>query len=258
MRIAIAGGTGTLGRHVVDAVRAAGHEPVVLSRSTGVDLLSGDGLDAAVDGAASVIDASATSSTSTTASVEFFGTVTRTLLAAERAAGVTHHVAVSVIGAAKVNANYYAGKAVQEQLLMAQHGGWSLLRATQFHEFATQLVQHGTVGPLQVVPTMRSQPIAAAEVAAELVAIAVGDPRGLEPDLAGPQEERMADLVKRYLVATGRPRPVLQIPLPGAWGRGMRDGSLLPAPGTRRAGQTFDEWLRDAVTSHSDRSPGLG
>jgi uncharacterized protein YbjT (DUF2867 family) len=245
MRIAIAGGTGTVGRHVVDAVRAAGHEPVVLSRSMGVDLLSGDGLTAALAGAASVIDVSSTNTTSTKGSVDFFGTVTRNLLAAERTAGVAHHVAISVIGAAKVPANYYAGKALQEQLLTAMPDGWSLLRVAQFHEFAAQIVQHGKIGPLQLVPTMRSQPIAATEVAAELTAIASGDPRGLEPDLAGPQEERMSNMVRRYLTATRQSRAVLEIPIPGIWGRGMRDGSLLPAPGARLGRQTFAEWLQE-------------
>jgi uncharacterized protein YbjT (DUF2867 family) len=243
MKIVVAGATGSLGTQVVEAVHAAGHEPVSVSRGAGVDLISGSGLAKALQDASAVIDASATSSTSTKAAIEFFTTVTRNLLAAERAAGVPHHVAVSIIGAAKVNANYYAGKAAQETLLQAEPGGWSLLRTTQFHEFAKQLVGHGKLGPFQGVPTMRSQPIAAAEVAVELVAIASGDPRGIEPELAGPQEERMADLVRRYLAATGSRRPVIELSIPGAWGRGMRDGSLLPKPGTRLARQTFDEWL---------------
>lgn len=243
MKIVVAGATGSLGTQVVDAVRAAGHEPVSISRESGADLISGSGLAEALRDASAVIDASATSSTSTTESVEFFSTVTRKLLAAERAAGVPHHVAISIIGAAKVNANYYAGKAAQEEILQAERGGWSLLRTTQFHEFAKQMVGHGKLGPFQGVPTMRSQPIAASEVAAELVAIASGDPRGIEPELAGPREERMADLVRRYLAATGQRRPVIELPLPGAWGRGMRDGSLLPQAGTRLGRQTFDEWL---------------
>lgn len=244
MRIAVAGGTGTVGRRVVDAATAAGHEPLVLRRSAGLDLLTGAGVVDAVRGADAVIDVSATSGTSAEESVRFFGTVTRNLLDAERAAGVGHHVALSVIGAAAVGANYYVGKAAQERLLMAEPGGWSLLRTTQFHEFAQQVVGHGQVGPLQVVPKMRAQPIAAAEVAAELVAIAAGTPRGVAPDLAGPQEERMADLVRRFLAAVGRSRPVLEVAIPGAWGRGMRDGSLLPAPGTRLGHQTFTEWLK--------------
>ncbi|MEU1085042.1 SDR family oxidoreductase [Streptomyces sp. NPDC005908] len=248
MKIVVAGATGMLGSRVVDTVRAAGHEPVSLSRSTGTDLMTGFGLAEAMRGASAVIDASATSSTGARKSIDFFTTVTRNLLAAERAAGVPHHVAISIIGAVKVDANYYAGKTAQEEILTAAHeGGWSLLRTTQFHEFARQLVGHGRVGPLQVVPKMRSQPVAAAEVAAELVTIAAGEPRGLVPELAGPREERMSNLVRRYLAATGQRRPVIEVPIPGAWGRGMRDGSLLPDPGTRLGRQTYDEWLAGQV-----------
>jgi len=247
MRIAVAGGTGTLGGHVVEALQAAGHEPVSLSRSSGADLVRGDGLADLLRGADAVVDASSVSSTSAKASVAFFGAVTRNLLRAERETGVAHHVAVSIVGAAKVRANYYAGKALQEELVMAEEGGWSLLRATQFHEFAAQLVEHGKVGPFQVVPTMRSQPIAVTEVAVELAAIAAGEPAGLVPDLAGPREERMADLVRRYLAARGTGGRVLEVPVPGAWGRGMRDGSLLPDAGARLGKQTFDEWLGDVA-----------
>jgi uncharacterized protein YbjT (DUF2867 family) len=247
MKIVVAGGSGTLGRVVVEAVREAGHVAVPISRQSGVDFINGTGLVDAIRGASAVIDASATTSTSTKESVRFFGNVTRNLLAAEREADVPHHVAISIIGAAKVNANYYAGKAVQEQILMAERGSWSMLRTSQFHEFAQQIVAHGKMGPLQVVPKMFSQPIAAREVAAELVSIAAGDPRGLEPDLAGPQEERMADMIRRYLPSTGQHRPVVEVPLPGAWGRGMRDGSLLPLAGARHGQQTFDEWLKAAT-----------
>jgi uncharacterized protein YbjT (DUF2867 family) len=247
MKIIVAGATGLLGSHVVEAARSAGHEAVSISRGTGVDLVSGAGLTDALRGAAAVVDASATNSTSTKTSIEFFTTVTRNLLDAERDVGVPHHVAISIVGAAEVDANYYAGKAAQEAMLRRERGGWSILRTTQFHEFVVQLAGRGKVGPLQVVPKMRTQPIAAAEVAAELVAIASGDPRGLEPDLGGPEEERLAELLRRYLARTGQRRPVLEIPVPGAWGRGMRDGSLLPKTGTRLGRQTFDDWLSEHV-----------
>lgn len=243
MRIAVAGATGTLGSHVIDAARAAGHETVSISRSSGTDLMAGTGLVEILSGCDAVIDVSATTKTSTKDAVDFFTTVTRNLLSAERTAGVGHHVAISIIGAAEVNANYYAGKAAQEEILSGEAGGWSLLRTTQFHEFAEQLIGHGRLGPLQGVPTMRSQPLAASEAAAELVGIAAGRPQGRVPDLAGPRPERMADLVKRILVARGIRRPVIELPLPGAWGRGMRDGSLMPRPGTRLGQKTFDDWL---------------
>lgn len=240
MKIVVAGATGTLGRHIVDSVHAAGHDTVSLSRESGIDLTTGAGLDEVMRGADAVIDASATSSTSTAKCVEFFSAVSRNLLAAERGAGVTHHVAVSIIGAAQVDRNYYAGKAAQEKILLAQPSGWSMLRTTQFHEFTEQLVHHGKVGPIQVVPRMRTQPIAASAVADELVSLATGEPRGLVPDLAGPREEKMADLVRRLLAGSQR---VVEVPLPGTWGRAMRDGSLLPQPGTRLGNQTYDEWL---------------
>ncbi|WP_317451832.1 NAD(P)H-binding protein [Microbacterium sp. NIBRBAC000506063] len=181
MRIAVAGATGTLGRLVVEAVRTAGHDAVPLSRGSGIDLMTGSGLADALSGASAVIDASSTNSTSAKESISFFGTVTRHLLAAERAAAVPHHVAISIIGAAEADTGYYAGKAVQEEILRAQGSGWSVLRAAQFHEFAAQLLCHGRIGPLQVAPAMRSQPIAAAEVAGELVEIAGGEPRGFAP-----------------------------------------------------------------------------
>ncbi|MCU1527721.1 MAG: 3-beta hydroxysteroid dehydrogenase [Frondihabitans sp.] len=243
LKIAIAGGTGTVGRLVVAAAKAAGHETVVLSRTNGVDLMSGIGLADAIAGADSVIDVSGPSSQSTAESVRFFGDVTRNLLSAEQKAGVAHHVAISIIGAAAVDSNYYAGKALQERLLQERAGGWSMIRTAQFHEFAALLVQHGKVGPLQVVPTMRSQPVAAAEVADALLALATGEPQGLVPDLAGPRQELMADLVRRFLAATHQPRPVLQVPLPGAWGRALRNGTLLPSPDAQLGHQTFDDWL---------------
>lgn len=152
-------------------------------------------------------------------------------------------MALSVIGAAQANCGHYAGKAVQEELVVNSGSGWSLLRSAQFHEFARQSADRGTVAGLCLVPGMRCQPAAAAEVAAELVRIAAGVPRGLEPDLAGPGEAVLPDLVRRYLRATGSRRPVLRVPLPGPLGRAMRDGSLLPAPGARLGAQTFDQWL---------------
>ena len=243
MRIAVAGGTGIVGRHVVESLAAAGHEPIVLARSVGIDLVSGVGLDAALAGTDAVVDVSSTATSSAPASVAFFGAVTRTLLAAEARSGVPHHIALSIIGAATSGAGYYAGKKLQEELVMASPAGWTILRAAQFHEFVTQIIPQGHVGPLQIVPSMRSQPIAAAEVGAALAEIAVGAPRGLDVDLAGPREERMAALVRKYFAATGVRRPVLELSLPGAWWRSLRDGSLLPGPGARLGTQTFDDWL---------------
>ena len=254
MRIAVAGAGGTLGAEIVAAVAAAGHVPVPLSRRLGVDLVSGVGLAERLEGAAAVIDASGPSSTRTKDSVDFFTTATRRLLAAEREAGVPHHIVVSIIGASIVDAGYYAGKAAQEAMLRDEPGGWSILRTAQFHEFVEQLLRQGRVGPVQVVPTMRSQPVAAAEVAGALVAIAAGPPRGLDRDLAGPQEERMAALVRTFFHASHWRRPVVELSLPGAWARGLRDGSLLPRADARLGSQTFDQWLDAKLAERTDRA----
>jgi uncharacterized protein YbjT (DUF2867 family) len=247
MKIAVVGGSGAVGRHVVEAARAGGHEPVVVSRSAGVDVVTGSGLTQALRGTDAVIDVANITTTSAKASVGFFEAATQHLLAAEREAGVGHHVALSIIGAAAAPESYYAGKAAQERLVMAGSDGWSQQRAAQYHEFVPQVLAQLRVGPMQIVPKVRTQPVAAAEVAAELVAIAAAGPSGLVRDLAGPREEALDDLARRYLTATGKPGRVLRVPLPGRYGRALRDGTLLPGSSARLGVQTFDEWLAATV-----------
>lgn len=242
MRIAVAGGTGTVGQHVVEQATRAGHEVVVLSRSNGVDLVAGDGVRAAIEGADAVIDVASIQTLSARASREFFGTVTENLLAAARGADV-HHVALSIVGAAQAPHGYYAGKFLQEQRVAASAGHWSILRVTQFHEFAVQVLAQAKVLGAHLVPRMRSQPVAASEVAAALIQIVESGAHGNGPDLAGPREERMADLVRSYLRKTGSPERVLEVRLPGALGAAMAQGGLLPGPGARLGSQTFDDWL---------------
>jgi uncharacterized protein YbjT (DUF2867 family) len=243
MRIAVAGGTGMVGHHIVDVIRERGHEPLVLTRSTGVDLTTGEGLAGALDGCDAVIDVTSVRTTSAKVSREFFGAVTRNLLAAEEAAGVRHHVALSIVGVGDAPYGYYAGKALQEELVAAGRVPWTLLRATQFHEFAGQIFERMKAGPVVPVPAMRSQPVAAREVAERLVDLATVEPAGWARDLAGPREERMADLCRRWAERVGKPGRVVEAPLPGAFGRAMRDGTLLPGPDADVGVQTFDEWL---------------
>ncbi|WP_440710643.1 SDR family oxidoreductase [Herbiconiux sp. YIM B11900] len=243
MKIAVAGGTGTVGRHVVDLARENGHEAVVLSRGTGIDLMSGDGLVPALAGVDVVVDAASVATQSAKVSERFFGTVTANLLAAEEAAGVGHHVALSIVGSDKAPYGYYAGKAVQERLVREGGIPWTILRATQFHEFAQQLYGRVDLGPIHLVPTMISQPVAAREVAQHLVELAEGGPAGHATDLAGPETLKMADMVKAYATATGGTGPILQIPLPGGFGKAMRDGTTEAGPDADRGTQTFAEWI---------------
>jgi uncharacterized protein YbjT (DUF2867 family) len=243
-RIAVAGGTGTVGRFVVEALRRDGHDVVVLTRSAGVDLVSGAGLEDAIVGVDAVVDVSSVQTQSARASERFFGSVTTNLLAAESRAGVAHHVALGIVGSDRAPHGYYAGKAVQERLIESGAVPWTILRATQFHEFARQLIGQVRLGPVVVAPVMRSQPVAARTVGERLARLAVAGPAGRVPDLAGPRKERMPELVRRVIAADGLPGRVISVPLPGGFGRALRDGTILPGPDAVLDGPTFDEWLR--------------
>lgn len=242
MKIAIAGGTGVVGRHVVGVARERGHETVVLSRATGVDLTAGSGLDAELSGVDAVIDVTSVATMSATGAMAFFRAVTRNLIEAERAAGVHHHVALSIIGAADAPHGYYAGKQIQEDLVLTAPSG-SVVWAAQFHEFAQQNAPMTKAGPVHLVPEMLSQPVAAREVAGVLVEVAEGSPRGRGPQVAGPEQMHVADMIRGFLQSRGRPARVRQFPLPGAFGRALRDGTLLPGPGAHIGTRTFAEWL---------------
>lgn len=242
MRIAVAGGTGVVGSHVVETLRAGGHDVVVLSRGSGVDLTTGAGLDDALVGAAAVIDTSNITTMSRTASVEFFEAATRHLLTAGERVGVQHHVALSIVGVDRVDFGYYEGKRRQEDLVLAGPLPWTIVRATQFHEFADQMLAR-MPGPIAMVPRMRTQPIAAREVAESLVARATGSPIGMAPELAGPREEQLGDMVRRLLRARGSRRPVISLRMPVAGARAMASGGLLPTGPGPRGVQTYDEWL---------------
>ncbi len=246
MRVAVAGGTGTVGRHTVTALHALGHQPVVIARSTGVDVATGRGLEAALAGVDAVIDVTSVATIRAAASIAFFRAATTHLLAAASRAGVGHHVALSIVGVDRAPHAYYAGKAVQEGLVEAAPVPWTILRTTQFHEFAAQMFGTVRVGPLHLAPRMRTQPVAAREVAARLAELAVAGPAGRVPDLAGPREEELSDMVRAYARARGVRGPVPRVSLPGAFGRAQRDGSLLPGPGVERGSQSFAQWLAAA------------
>ncbi|OWA13911.1 3-beta hydroxysteroid dehydrogenase [Streptomyces sp. CS113] len=241
MRIAVAGGTGWMGKLIVEALRENGHGPVVLARSTGVDLTTGAGLAKALDGVDTVVDVSNVVTTSRARSVAFFEAATTHLLRAEEAAGVGHHLVLSIVGCDRVAMGYYLGKLRQEELVRRGRVPYTVLRATQWHEFAAQTLARG--GPLVIAPRMRCQPIAAAEVAAHLTELVEGDPRGLAPELAGPEVHEMVDMVRRLQRARGGRRPVLPVKLPGSVGRAMTTTGLLPQDPGPRGRVTFDEWV---------------
>lgn len=238
LRIAVAGGTGVIGRMVVAAAREAGHETVVLARSEGVDLVSGRGVGEALTGADVVIDVANVTSTRRSRATAFFEAETRTLLDAGARAGVAHHVALSIVGVDVVGLGYYQGKLRQEELVSAGPVPSTILRATQFFEFAEQMTGRAA-GPFVPAPRMLCQPVAAREVAEELVRIAAGPPRGRATDMAGPERLEMPEMIRRFLRARGLRGVAVPIPVPGP----ARRGGLLPRGEATLGRMRYAEWL---------------
>ncbi|CAN7222570.1 NAD(P)H-binding protein [Microbacterium maritypicum] len=243
MRIAVAGGTGTVGRHTVEAVRTAGHDAVVLSRSQGVDLVTGRGLDDALAGADAVVDVASIETLKASAAIEFFTAATGNLVSAASNAGVGQVVLLSIVGIDRIPYDYYAGKIAQEKIVEASRVPWTILRATQFHEFAEQVFARAKLGPVHIAPNARTQPVAASEVGARLAALAAADPQGRVRDFAGPREEQLSDMVRAFARRTGFRGWIPRLNVPGPQMAGMRAGHALPGPDADLGRQSFAEWL---------------
>lgn len=243
MRIAVAGGTGTVGRYAVQTAHERGHEVVLLTRGNGVDVLRGSGLEQALADVDVVIDTLNSTTLSTKQAVEFFETATRQLLTAEKRSGVRHHIALSIVGIDNIDTSYYAGKLAQERLVEASDLPHTIARTGQFHEFAEQIVRQTSVGPLTLVPRTLTRPVAAREVGAHLIDLAEGAPAGRARDLLGPRDESLADMVRRMFARDGRRRAVLEMRLPGAYGRGLASGKLRGGGARDTATTTFEQWL---------------
>ncbi|MEU6407997.1 NAD(P)H-binding protein [Microbispora sp. NPDC046933] len=245
MRIAVAGATGNIGKLTVAALERNGHDVVRVSRSLGVDLMTGEGLDKALDGVEAVVDAISSAATDRDESVAYFGTTTRNLLAAEERAGVRHHVLLSIIGIQRVEGNaHYAGKREQERLVSAGSVPWTIVPVAQFHDFAEMVAGWTEQDGVATIAPLLVQPIAPADVADVLAEIAVGEPRGRYADVAGPEPQDLVDMARRTYAARGR--TVKLVPTwSGLFGPAMAGDVLLPGEGARIAPTTFDEWLAD-------------
>ena len=205
--------------------------------------VTGEGLAEALRGVDVVIDVLSTNVMTAGKAIDFFETTSTNLLRAEQEAGVRHHVALSIVGIDRVPSGYYQGKLRQEEVVAAGPVPWTILRATQFHEFALQRLDVVRDRLIALVPSMLSQPIAAVEVAEALVAHAIRDPAGRTPDLAGPEPRQMVSMARALAHATKRRQLVLPLHVPGAAGRAMREGGLLPDTDGPRGRETFEEWL---------------
>lgn len=245
MRVAIAGGTGLTGRHVAESLRRSGHDAAVISRSAGVDILTGVGLAQALAGADAVIDV--TNSRAAAADADqaraFFATITRQLLAAEQKAGVRHHVVLSIVGIDRVQGNpHYAGKLVQERVALDGPVPVTIVRATQFHEFAAMVVSWTRQGDTATIAPLLVQPVAVPDVADVLAGAATGTPDGEMISIAGPEPQDLVDMARRTLAARGE--SIKLIPTwRGPFGPDMAGEVLLPGPDALLAATTFDDWL---------------
>ncbi|GAA3387251.1 SDR family oxidoreductase [Cryptosporangium minutisporangium] len=243
MRIAVAGATGNIGTLTVAGLVRQGHDVVRISRSSGVDLLSGDGLGDVLVGVDAVIDVTNGPATDRDEAVAYFGTTTRNLLAAEQRAGVRHHVLLSIAGLDRVEGNpHYAGKREQERLVSAGPVPWTIVPATQFHDFAAMVASWTESDGVAALPPLLVQPVAPEDVADVLVEIALGAPQGRYPDLAGPEPQDLVDMARRTNEARGR-----SVRLVPSWSAGfgveMAGNVMLPGDQARIAPTTFDEWL---------------
>lgn len=258
MDVLVVGGTGAAGRAASEVLVERGYRVRVLSRAGGTDvpgatgyrgdLLTGAGLAEALAGVHTVVDTSNASGTSQEKLKRFFVDGTRRLLEAEAAAGVKHHVLLSIVGIDGVPYAYYRAKVDQEKVVTEGPVPATILRATQFHDFAGQIAARTRFGPFVLVPTMSTRPVAVAEVATALTdAVERGAP-GRAPDLRGPREEQLVDLVRRQLRARGDRAIVVPLHVPGKAGKSMRSGDLGGTGGVL-GHQSFDDWLAATVPS---------
>jgi uncharacterized protein YbjT (DUF2867 family) len=244
MKLVVIGGTGLIGSKLVDKLREHGHDAFAAAPATGVDTITGDGLAAALDGASVVVDVSNSPSFEDAAVLEFFQTSTGNLLAAESAAGVAHHVAMSVVGCDRLpDSGYLRSKVVQEKLIEQSGMPYSIVRSTQFFEFMQSVAQAATDGDTVRLSPALVQPIAADDIVAAVGQVAVGTPVNGIVEVAGPEPFPLDELVRRTLMARDDPRTVVTDPSARYFGALLSERSLLPGDGARIATTTFEDWL---------------
>jgi uncharacterized protein YbjT (DUF2867 family) len=244
MKIVVIGGTGLIGKQVVPNLRQRGHEVVAASPSSGVNTITGEGLAQALAGARLVVDVSNAPSWEDKAVLAFFETAGRNLAAAEAAAGVGHHVALSVVGTERLLASgYFRAKLAQEKLIKASRIPYTIVRATQFFEFVGAIAQLATAGQTVRLPPVLMQPIAAEDVGAVMADVALADPLNGTVELAGPERIRQDDLVRQFLKATGDTRTVVTDPQALYYGIAVNDQSLTPGDAPRLGSTRFQDWL---------------
>jgi uncharacterized protein YbjT (DUF2867 family) len=252
--IAVAGATGRVGRHTVEVLEAAGHDVVPMSRSTGVDVVTGEGLSEALAGVECIVDAASWPTPEQKPATEFFIAAARNLQEAGERAGVQRIVVVSIIGADRFTTGYIASKVPHEEAMQSGPIPVSILRAAQFHEFVPPFLEWGRQGDVIYVPHMRTQLVAARTVAEALADLATGSTPGPEataaaiPEIAGPREESLVDVAKLLVARRGDSARVEALSDPDDPEQALyASGALLPGPHAVLAGPTFEEWLAQST-----------
>jgi uncharacterized protein YbjT (DUF2867 family) len=245
MKTVVIGGTGLIGSKTVAILRQGGHEVVAASRGGGVNTVTGEGLKEAIAGAQVVIDLSNAPSLDAKAVLEFFEASGRNLLAAEAAAGVQHHVALSIVGTDRVpDQGYYRAKIAKEKLIEASSIPYTIIRLTQFLELLCGIADASTDGSVVRLPPGLLQPIAADDVAAVVTEVALANPRNGIIEIAGSERAPFNEIVARYLKAVGDPREVVKDPEARYFGGRLEEKSLVPLGEARLGRLNLEEWLR--------------
>ena len=245
MKIVVIGGSGLIGSKLVNKLREAGHEAVAASPNSGVDTITGQGLAEALKGASVVVDVTNSPSWEDTAVMTFFETSTRNLLSYGAAAGVKHHVALSVVATERLLASgFFRAKMAQENLIKASSIPYTIIRATQFFEFVKGIADFATEGNKVRLPSALIQPMAAEDVASAVGRVATGSPANGTVEVGGPEKFYLDELVRKYLAVTKDPREVVTDPKASYYGVEVSERTLVPGDGARLSETRFETWLR--------------
>jgi len=255
MKIVVIGGTGLIGSKLVKKLREQGQEAVAASPNTGINSITGEGLADALKGASVVVDVTNSPSWEDAAVLNFFETSTRNLLAYEAAAGVGHHVALSVVGTERLlGSGFFRAKLAQEKLIEAASIPYTIVRATQFFEFVKSIGDFSTVGNQVRLPPSLFQPMAADDVASAIARIATNSPVNGTVEIGGPERFRLDELVRRDLAARHDPREVVSDPQAGYVGIPVSERALVPEDNAQLGETHFEDWLNQSAKQASKQS----
>ena len=249
MKIVVIGGTGLIGSKLVNKLRPDGHEAVAAAPNTGVNAITGEGLAAVLKGASVVVDVSNSPDWEDSAVLKFFETSTRNLLTYEAAAGVGHHVALSVVGTERLlESGYFRAKIAQENLLKGSSTPHSIVRATQFYEFFNGIADFSTQGNQVRLPHVLFQPMAADDVASAVARVAVGPPISGIVEIGGPEKFRLDEFIRRGLAARNDPREVIADPHARYYGIEVQERTLIPGDDAKLGTIRFEHWLTQTAS----------